>query len=127
MSNKKLAASLLLLSVLNCGCGDDVTEVIMVSPSLYQIHESFVMRPHGVVRRVLQCNDGDLATGGGYFLYTSELDPGDLLVEVFANAPSTDLAIVGTGWDIGIKNKAAIERNGFAFVICLVDALSVTP
>lgn len=127
MSNKKLAASLLLLSVLNCGCGDDVTEVIMVSPSLYEIHESFTLNPDGVVRETLNCNEGDLATGGGFFLNSSGIDLEDRLIEVFSDAPAPGVGGVAKGWDVGIRNKAAVERIGYLYVVCLVDAVPATP
>lgn len=86
--------------------------------TLYMVTESLLV-PAGDIARVLaRCDQGDLATGGGYFLNTATLPFGALNVEVFANAPITDFGFEGTGWDVGIINKASVDRNGFVFAVC---------
>ena len=92
---------------------------VSASP-FYQVEEAIVVPAQGALRKRIPCNPGDVVTGGGYFLNSADLTDDQLNVEVFANAPiiSIDVPIVGPGWDVGIQNKAAIERSGFGYAIC---------
>ena len=73
----------------------------------------------GIVRVAPQCNSGDRATGGGYFLNTSALSDAQIEVEVYSNGPDTTGNNQSPpGWDIGIRNKTTTARSGFAFAVC---------
>jgi hypothetical protein len=74
----------------------------------------------GDVRLLPQCNPGDLATGGGYFLNSATLTDAQRDVEVFSDGPDTDLDVQNPpGWDIGIHNKTTTPRTGFAYAVCV--------
>jgi hypothetical protein len=71
------------------------------------------------VRVLPLCDPGDLATGGGYFLNTANLTDAQLDVEVFSDRPYTNGDVLNPpGWDIGIHNKTATPRSGFAWAVC---------
>lgn len=103
------------------GCGSDARSepTPAPAPTVYQVVDAITVPGAAVLRRNIPCNSGDVATGGGYFLNTATLADADLDVEVFANSPITDFGIEGSGWDIGIHNKAPVERTGFGFAVCL--------
>ena len=108
--------TLILVSLL--GCGDHSEATTVLASTVYQVTDAITVPGSGALRRIIRCNPGDVATGGGYFLNTAHLADVDLDVEVFANAPITDDGIEGTGWDIGIHNKAPVDRTGFGYAVC---------
>jgi len=92
------------------------------SPGVLKVYDTYVpiaLAANGTVRLNPLCDKGDVATGGGYFLYTSNLTDAQLDVEVFANEPDTRGAVTTPpGWDIGIHNKTSTPRSGVALAVC---------
>jgi hypothetical protein len=92
------------------------------SPGVLKVYDTYLsisLAANGSVRLNPLCDQGDVATGGGYFLYTSNLNDAQLDVEVFSNAPDTDGAVTTPpGWDIGIHNKTSTARTGVAYAVC---------
>lgn len=87
-------------------------------PCIYHLWEKITVPPNQYLRQNIECEKGDFATGGGYFLNTSTLVDNSLDVEVFANEPIIGSNIGGIGWNIGIRNKTPIRRTGFGQVAC---------
>jgi hypothetical protein len=85
---------------------------------IYTNFEVISVPASGLVRQSIECNAGDLATGGGYFLFTGGLTNAQLEVEVFANQPISEFGKEGTGWDIGILNETTTARSGSGTVVC---------
>ena len=118
MTQIRAGVTLVFLLCASMGCGDDSKAATVPTATFYQVSDAFTVPALGVLRRNVSCNPGDVATGGGYFLNTTGLADADLDVEVFSNAPIGDFGIEGSGWDIGIRNKAAVERSGGGFAVC---------
>ena len=85
---------------------------------LYTNLEPITVPPSGLLRQNIECDAGDVTTGGGYFLNSSNLTNAQRDVEVIADAPITEFGIEDTGWDVGIHNKTTTERTGFGYVRC---------
>ena len=100
-------------------------------PTVYRRFERAVLEPLGTLRLRVPCHDeqdeakfDSVVVGGGYFI--NVLQPDGTLnrtlldVDVFANAPSTELRSDrdDPAWDIGIVNKTTLERHALGFVIC---------
>jgi collagen triple helix repeat protein len=84
--------------------------------NVYRSTLAISLPANGTIRLNPLCNTGDLATGGGYFLNGG----GATAVEVFSNAPDTDLNVQNPpGWDIGIHNTTATALTGFAYAVCV--------
>lgn len=93
------------------------TAVSKMPKGLYRRTEGFKIAPGGILRKLLSCDAGDLATGGGYyFLGNGPMGGGH--VEVFTNQPISDYTKEGTGWDLGIRNITTAEYNGVITVMC---------
>jgi len=93
-------------------------------PTVYRRFERAVLEPLGTLRLRVPCHDeqdeakfDSVVVGGGYFI--NVLQPDGTLnrtlldVDVFANAPSTELRSDrdDPAWDIGIVNKTTLERH----------------
>jgi hypothetical protein len=86
---------------------------------VYRVTEPITLAANDSVRVLPYCDQGDVATGGGYFLNTANKTDAQLDVEVFSNGPNTDRnVLIPPGWDIGIHNKTATARDGFAWAVC---------
>jgi hypothetical protein len=88
------------------------------STRLYTKFERLTVPASGLLRQNIECDSGDVTTGGGYFLNSAELTDSQRNVEVVSDGPISDFGREDTGWDIGIYNKTATERNGFGYVRC---------
>jgi hypothetical protein len=98
----------------------NVVEGCPVGVTRYQVHDALTVPALGAIRHTVYCDPGDVATGGGYYLNPEALSDDQLNVEVFANLPNDDgNEDNGAGWDLGIRNKASVDRNGFGYAVCL--------
>jgi hypothetical protein len=86
---------------------------------VYRVTMPIALPANDSVRVLPYCDQGDVATGGGYFLNTANKTDAQLDVEVFSNGPNTNRDVLTPpGWDIGIHNKTATARDGFAWAVC---------
>lgn len=108
--------AVVIVSVGGWGCGgDDV-----VDADTYRVSEYFTITPGNSQRILVYCDEGDLVTGGGYYLNASSIPDADRMVEVFSNQPLSRYENMGEGWDIGITNiHPDAERFGFAYAVCI--------
>jgi len=90
---------------------------------IYVRSANISLAPGGWTHTIIDCDPGDLATGGGYYL--NDRDGGTRLtdaqrdVEVFVNGPINEYGAVGLGWVIGIDNMSdGTPRTGTGMVVC---------
>ena len=91
---------------------------------VYRVYENFTIPPNSSIEALVECNTGDVTTGGGYVLSGEHSFPpitdAERDIEVFANGPYTEALVPDVSWHIGIRNMSDTKtRNGSARVVCI--------
>ena len=91
---------------------------------VYRVSEYFTIAPNSTLHGFVQCNTGDVTTGGGYDLIDDWPSHGivdsEREIEVFSNGPYIESGVPDVVWYVGIRNMSDTKtRHGYLRVVCI--------